>query len=410
MGDEDFPDEDFDDLPLDELDSVIFQESTNGTPHSNTSHRDAPQTNNRLATQPNSSNRTPQQKHLNGPGPRLSTGESRITRQYNERYNPSLGRGKLEAVTSKPFSASASPPPHGARGGSHYLTNDEIMDEDIDSYFPEEIETSIGEPKLESTRNITQGICQNSRAEEIDRHSGYIIPTVGSTWPRPQGPGQSKWVTERAAIKTEPADSGDGLTAQPARIGPAKLTFNTEPGVESSCNTPQGISGTSRAPVPDNVSVKNECDSTLVPTFTLTSPPFTYLCLLQARSSEPHRHTQEIRVKAFIVTLLGKMTSKDGEWRVCTTITDGTGYLDVVLSDAVLTGLLGFSVAEKGVLKRDAARRGEIDAGMKRCQEELVDMCCVMTIRVEPQGGEAVVTSADPVTEEDILALEERRK
>lgn len=124
--------------------------------------------------------------------------------------------------------------------------------------------------------------------------------------------------------------------------------------------------------------------------------------------SRPHPHTTEIRVKAFIVTLLGKLSSRNGLWHVSATISDGTGYLDVELSDEVLTGLLGFSVAEKGALKRDPARRGELDAGMRRCQEGLVDMCCVMTIAVKPDGGKAVVTKAEPINEKVLQELERR--
>uniref|UniRef100_A0A3Q3KNL6 RecQ-mediated genome instability protein 1 n=1 Tax=Mastacembelus armatus TaxID=205130 RepID=A0A3Q3KNL6_9TELE len=153
---------------------------------------------------------------------------------------------------------------------------------------------------------------------------------------------------------------------------------------------------------------KNLQSGCTVPAVTLTSPPFTYLCLLEGLMSKPQSHTTEIHVKAFIVTLLGKLSSTNGVWRVCATISDGTGYLDVELSDEVLTGLLGFSVAEKGALKRDPARKGVLDAGMRRCQEELVDMCCVMTIVIEPQGRKAVVTKADPVTEKVLQELEQR--
>ncbi|KAE8292093.1 RecQ-mediated genome instability protein 1 [Larimichthys crocea] len=124
--------------------------------------------------------------------------------------------------------------------------------------------------------------------------------------------------------------------------------------------------------------------------------------------SKPHKHTTKIHVKAFIVTLLGRLSSSNGLWRICASISDGTGYLDVELSDEVLTGLLGFSVAEKGALKRDPARRGELDTGMMRCQQELVDMCCVMTIEVEAEGRKAVVTKAQPVDEKVLQELEQR--
>lgn len=140
---------------------------------------------------------------------------------------------------------------------------------------------------------------------------------------------------------------------------------------------------------------------------TLTSPPFTYLCLLDtiARTGKT-----EIQVKAFIVTLLGKLSSRNGLWQVNATISDGSGYLDVELSDEVLKGLLGFSVEEKAALKRDPVRKGELEAGMRRCQEELVDMCCLMSISVDTEAGKAVVTRAEPVKDQDLQALEERVK
>ncbi|CAB1319458.1 unnamed protein product [Coregonus sp. 'balchen'] len=142
-------------------------------------------------------------------------------------------------------------------------------------------------------------------------------------------------------------------------------------------------------------------------TVTLDSPPFTYLCLLQqvASPSGLLERVSEVCVKAFIVTLQGNLKCSKGEWRVSASISDGTGYMDVDLSDQVLTGLLGFSAAEKS--KLDPARK---DAGMKACQQGLVDMCCVMTLRLDPAGRKAVVLKADAVTEEDCRALEERVK
>ncbi|XP_077376874.1 recQ-mediated genome instability protein 1 isoform X2 [Festucalex cinctus] len=136
---------------------------------------------------------------------------------------------------------------------------------------------------------------------------------------------------------------------------------------------------------------------------TLTSPPFTYLCLLDETPAPTC-----ITIKAFIVTLLGKLSASDGLWRIGATLSDGSGYLDAELSDGVLTGLLGFTVAEKGAVRRDPARRSQLDAGMRRCQEMLVDMCCLMTVEVGSGGRGAVVTQAEPVTEGVCRELERR--
>lgn len=145
------------------------------------------------------------------------------------------------------------------------------------------------------------------------------------------------------------------------------------------------------------------------PALTLTSSPFTYLCLLEQMVSRPDFQTTEIRLKAFIVTLLGKLSSSNNAWNIRATISDGTGYLDVELSDEVLRGLLGFSVEEKGVLKRDPSQRGRLEMGMRRCQEELVDMCCIMTLVVEADDRKAVVTKVEAISENVLQELEQRR-
>lgn len=221
-----------------------------------------------------------------------------------------------------------------------------------------------------------------------------------------------------AEVQTE---GTGGPNQPPVQHGPSRdreSATNRSDASGSSCRltsdssksvAPQGQRFTSSSAESDRASAKKNPQSDCsVPALTLTSPPFTYLCLLEEMMSKPHAHTTEILVKAFIVTLLGKLSSNTGVWRICATISDGTGYLDVELSDEVLTGLLGFSVAEKGALKRDPARRGELDVGMRRCQEELVDMCCIMTIMIEAEGRKAVVTKAEAVNERVLLELEQR--
>nr|XP_057925824.1 recQ-mediated genome instability protein 1 [Doryrhamphus excisus]XP_057925825.1 recQ-mediated genome instability protein 1 [Doryrhamphus excisus] len=170
---------------------------------------------------------------------------------------------------------------------------------------------------------------------------------------------------------------------------------------ESSHGAVQGLSHASSTAERDGTPPKNN-------PITLSSTPFTYLCLLEDILSTPEPPTStKILIKAFIVTLLGKLSSHNGLWKISATVSDGSGYLDVELSDQVLTGLLGFSVSEKGAMRRDAARRCELDAGMRRCQQELVDMCCLMTVEVVADGR-AVVTRAEPVSERVHRGLEKR--
>ncbi|XP_035021312.2 recQ-mediated genome instability protein 1 [Hippoglossus stenolepis] len=309
IAEEDFPDEDFDDLPLDELDSVVFQETTIVSAQSDISHRNTPQNNSRTTGNPPSLDSTTKPQ------------TARIEQRTSNCLGSQFGSGKFRSITQKRDYESCNK--------GEFVGNDvnNVMGEDMDCFLEEE---EIYEVQPGRTGGPNQ-------------------------LPEQQGLGRER-NSERKSAQKDPQSDGT------------------------------------------------------VPALTLTSPPFTYLCLLEDLNTTAHPHTTEIRVKAFIVTLLGKLSSSNGGWSVCASISDGTGYLDVELSDNVLTGLLGFSVAEKASLKRDPARRGELDAGMRRCQEGLVDMCCVMTIVVQPEGRKAVVTKAEQVSEKVRQELEQRAR
>ncbi|XP_076847602.1 recQ-mediated genome instability protein 1 [Brachyhypopomus gauderio] len=131
-----------------------------------------------------------------------------------------------------------------------------------------------------------------------------------------------------------------------------------------------------------------------------------YLCLLHS-GIWPPPSVQVVRLQAFIVTLVGNLRSSGGEWKLGATISDGTGYLDVDLCDALLASLIGFSAAESKVLRKDPVRRGVVDAGIQNCQRELVDMCCVMTVQLDP-AGRGVVLRTDPLTDGECCELRRR--
>ncbi|KAM9858121.1 recQ-mediated genome instability protein 1 [Aulostomus maculatus] len=267
--------------------------------------------------------------------------------------------------------------------------------------------TNLQQPPLYGTASQRSNSLANNESEFMDEDmdcfveegedNGVQTGRSGEPGPR-RGSNFASYKTSESSLK-------------PA----CKLSKNAfsekDPSFESSHSAPQGQSHTSStAEFNQKAAEFNQKAAKSAPQsdITLTSPPFTYLCLLEELNSKPYPCTMQIHVKAFIVTLLGKLSSSGGLWRVSATISDGTGYLDVELSDEVLTGLLGFSVAEKGALKRDPKRRGELDDGMKRCQEELVDMCCVMTIELESESRKAVVTKVDPVNEQVHRELEQR--
>ncbi|XP_022054771.2 recQ-mediated genome instability protein 1 isoform X1 [Acanthochromis polyacanthus] len=361
MGHDNFPDEDFDDLPLDELDRAIFQESNTAAAQSDSSHRNTPQNNNRITGNPDSLGRgaKPQTAQFE---PHTPSGNSRSTAQKRD-YEGCMRAtsGQLTTTAFKPFISPAV--------SNEFVTNNQtdIMDDDMDCFL-----------------------------DEVEVYEAGSVETAPDQLPVQQGFSKD---TESAAFTTEKSTSSCRLSSKSSRR------------ITDSHRTPQGQTSTSSTAGSDALPLKQDPQSDSTDSaVTLTSSPFTYLCLLEELMSKPHPHKIEIHVKAFIVTLVGKLSSINGVWSVSATVSDGTGYLDVELSNEVLTSLLGFSVAEKGALRRDPARRGELDAGMRRCQEELVDMCCIMTIVVEPGERKAVVTKANPVSEKAVQELEQRVK
>ncbi|KAG7490841.1 recQ-mediated genome instability protein 1 [Solea senegalensis] len=360
MAEEDFPDEDFDDIPFDELDSVLYRQTTNVTAES-VSHRNTRTSGNSGSCDSATKAQTSQfERHAsNFSGLRSGSCNSRSVTPNRDLLGSAKGaHGQLAATTSTlSFSPTASEPSHEPQLISDEETD--FMDEDMDCFL-EEVENFGVHPGAQGLR---RDIANATKAE-----------SSGPSY----APDSSRSVR-------------DGVSISTGHTTPHEQTSNSAD--HSKLFAKKDTQSDSTAPV-----------------LTLTSPPFTYLCLLEDLKSKPHPRTTEICVKAFIVTLLGKLISKNNAWSVCATISDGTSYMDVELSDKVLTDLLGFSVAEKASLKRNPARRGELDAGMRRCQEGLVDMCCLMTIVVEPEGGKAVVTKADQTTEKVLQELEMRAR
>ncbi|KAM5193556.1 recQ-mediated genome instability protein 1 isoform 1-T3 [Mantella aurantiaca] len=130
----------------------------------------------------------------------------------------------------------------------------------------------------------------------------------------------------------------------------------------------------------------------------LDSPPFTYLSVLFNDKSGTNKL---IKLKAFIVTLIGNLTSSNGFWSVKAKISDGTGYLDVEISNDVLTKIIGFSVPEMKKLKKDPIQQGRLKSGILKCQTELTDFCGIMTISCNPH----TVVALQDVNDETRLSL-----
>ncbi|NWX22875.1 RMI1 protein, partial [Aegotheles bennettii] len=120
----------------------------------------------------------------------------------------------------------------------------------------------------------------------------------------------------------------------------------------------------------------------------LDSLPFTYISLLLAKKPET---VTILKVKCFIVTLTGNLTSTNGSWGITAKISDGSAYLEVDFADYILTSLIGFSVPEMNRLKKDSALHLKLTSGLEKCQKQLIDLCCLMTIEFKPLESKATV-------------------
>ncbi|NWT06892.1 RMI1 protein, partial [Mionectes macconnelli] len=120
----------------------------------------------------------------------------------------------------------------------------------------------------------------------------------------------------------------------------------------------------------------------------LDSSPFTYISLLLAKNPET---VTILKVKCFIVTLTGNLTNSNGSWGIKAKISDGSAYLEVDFADDILTSLIGFSVLEMSRLKRDPALRLKLKDGLEKCQKQLIDLCCLMTIEFNPFQSKSTV-------------------
>ncbi|XP_021235069.1 recQ-mediated genome instability protein 1 [Numida meleagris] len=120
----------------------------------------------------------------------------------------------------------------------------------------------------------------------------------------------------------------------------------------------------------------------------LDSPPFTYIYLLLEKKPET---VTIVKVKCFIVTLTGNLTSSNGSWGIKAKVSDGSAYLEVDFADDILTSLIGFSVPEMYSLRKDPASQPKLKDGLEKCQKQLIDLCCLMTIEFNPFQSKATV-------------------
>ncbi|NWH72419.1 RMI1 protein, partial [Piaya cayana] len=137
----------------------------------------------------------------------------------------------------------------------------------------------------------------------------------------------------------------------------------------------------------------------------LDSPPFTYISLFLAKNPET---VTIFKVKCFIVTLTGSLTSSNGSWGIKAKISDGSAYLEVDFADDILTSLIGFSVPEMNRLKKDPALHLKLKSGLEQCQKQLIDLCCLMTVEFNPLQSKATVLVLQDAEARHLEQLKER--
>ncbi|XP_053149921.1 recQ-mediated genome instability protein 1 [Hemicordylus capensis] len=146
--------------------------------------------------------------------------------------------------------------------------------------------------------------------------------------------------------------------------------------------------------------IKNKCHKVGLETL-----PFTYLSVLL--NNKPSI-ISVVKVKAFIVTLIGNLTNSNGFWNITAKISDGTAYLEVDFADEILTSLIGFSVPEMKQMKKDPALHSKLREGLQNCQRELIDLCCLMTIEFNPYQTKAIVIVLQDINVNDLNTLKRR--
>ncbi|XP_012495479.1 PREDICTED: recQ-mediated genome instability protein 1 [Propithecus coquereli] len=137
----------------------------------------------------------------------------------------------------------------------------------------------------------------------------------------------------------------------------------------------------------------------------LNSPPFIYLSVLMASKL---KEVTTVKIKAFIVTLTGNLSSSGGIWSITAKVSDGTAYLDVEFVDEILTSLIGFSVPEMKQLKKEPLQYQKFLKGLQKCQRDLIDLCCLMTISFNPPLSKAIVLALQDVNMEHLENLKKR--
>ncbi|XP_071955856.1 recQ-mediated genome instability protein 1-like [Antedon mediterranea] len=108
------------------------------------------------------------------------------------------------------------------------------------------------------------------------------------------------------------------------------------------------------------------------------------------------------KIKGHFTTLITGLSYDSSGWKLSATVTDDDGKttLDVDLDDKVLSQLIGFTVLEMMLMKKEMKNNKKevairIKSGLSECQEALKKMHCVMVIKKTNLTGHPCVIEVD---------------
>ncbi|XP_070568492.1 recQ-mediated genome instability protein 1-like [Ptychodera flava] len=114
----------------------------------------------------------------------------------------------------------------------------------------------------------------------------------------------------------------------------------------------------------------------------------------------PVREKTVVKIKGFIMTLTSTLTCHPS-WSLQAKINDGTGSLEVRLSDSVLTKLIGYTVQEMKKLRAEAKTNKAMDSKLRnaiqQCKQSLIDLYGIMEVELSPQDDLPEVISISDV-------------
>ncbi|XP_077977567.1 recQ-mediated genome instability protein 1-like [Glandiceps talaboti] len=235
----------------------------------------------------------------------------------------------------------------------------------------------------EPIKRSVSPVCKQEPIERtvspVYNQQGLIKRTVSPA--SHQGPIRS---TVSPVCKQEPIER----TASPmGQQGPTKRTVSTMRGNDIDCFVDMEVDF-------DDVDFKNITEEENLPDCNGVTLDY----LSDVVNQLPVQERRIINIKGFIMTLLSSLSCQP-VWNMKVRINDGSSSLDVVLSDDVLTELIGFSVPQMKKMKKESkGNMAKLQKGIQQCQQALIDLCCIMEIELSPQQERPMVISLTEVT------------